>query len=749
MVTSKMSVLFETIFGIRRVVSLLCYFKSIMMVFPTVMLWLLPQAMLAENIVFPSDAGVVNVKQSPYFAYGDGIHDDTAAIQQALNNYPNGNRIIYLPNGTYLVSNTLTWPAGSSGITQKRTILQGQSRDGTIIKLKDSCPGYQDNLKAVIWTGLEPAQRFRNAIRNVTVNTGSGNPGACGIQFNCSNQGGIRDVKIISEDGQGIYGLDMSYTDEIGPMLIRNLHVVGFYFGIITGYTVNSMTLEHITLEGQRSYGFINGGQVVSIRGLTSYNSVTAVRNDSGSSCMVLIDANLVGTGSAFSLPAIANAATLYARNITTSGYQKAIDNTGGNGKDVDGQTVTEFVSHDIISQFPSGQTSLNLPVKEVPTVPWDDLSEWVNPERYGAKGNDTLDDTAAFQAAIDSGKTTVYIPAGRTFYIQGTLRIRGNVRRIIGTEGRLQGNGTIIFEDGTYPTVIFERFDAMYANPVIQHAASRTLVLSTATIDGGIIGTGSGDFFLDDVCACPLIFSNPRQRIWARQIDPERGDIINIDNQGAMLWILGLKTERGCIKVNTTGGGYTELLGAHIYSTTETKVDPILCIDNASASFAGVRETNYNNYPYNDYVKEIRYTNYPPIPEYQIVRVLTRMEAPGGGAGSGRVIPLYAGYVSYDGCDFDHDHDVDLYDFAVFAPAWMSSHGDENWNPLCDISQQADYVVNASDLAVFTEYWLVDLRMVAHWKLDEMEGIVAEDSAGDNNGPSTEIRPGSPPAVR
>jgi hypothetical protein len=201
------------------------------------------------------------------------------------------------------------------------------------------------------------------------------------------------------------------------------------------------------------------------------------------------------------------------------------------------------------------------------------------------------------------------------------------------------------------------------------------------------------------------------------------------------MLWILGLKTERGCIKVNTTSGGYTEVLGAHIYSTSVAKVDPILCIDNASASFAGIRETNYNNLPYNEYVKEIRYTNYPPSPEYQIVRVLTRFEAPGGGAGSGRVIPLYVGYVSYDGCDLNHDYVVDLYDFAIFAPAWMSSHGDENWNPLCDISKQADYVVNASDLAAFAENWLTFPGVVAYWPLDEMEGNIAYDIAGDHDG--------------
>jgi hypothetical protein len=33
------------------------------------------------------------------------------------------------------------------------------------------------------------------------------------------------------------------------------------------------------------------------------------------------------------------------------------------------------------------------------------------------------------------------------------------------------------------------------------------------------------------------------------------------------------------------------------------------------------------------------------------------------------------------------------------------------------------------------SEYWLVDNRLIAHWKLDETEGFIAHDSVGDKNG--------------
>jgi hypothetical protein len=55
----------------------------------------------------------VNVKSPPFNAFGDGIHDDTQAIQWAINTCVNSNQCaIYLPTGTYLVSNTIYIPSG-------------------------------------------------------------------------------------------------------------------------------------------------------------------------------------------------------------------------------------------------------------------------------------------------------------------------------------------------------------------------------------------------------------------------------------------------------------------------------------------------------------------------------------------------------------------------------------------------------------------------------------------------------------
>lgn len=73
----------------------------------------------------------VNVKTevSPA-AVGDGVADDTAALQAALSQFngtAGGTKVVYVPSGTYNISSTLTWPS-SVGCT-----LIGHGRDTKIL----------------------------------------------------------------------------------------------------------------------------------------------------------------------------------------------------------------------------------------------------------------------------------------------------------------------------------------------------------------------------------------------------------------------------------------------------------------------------------------------------------------------------------------------------------------------------------------------------------------------------------------
>ena len=596
---------------------------------------------VADNIVFPPGSGVLDVTQPPYNAIPNDGLDDTVAIQTALDAFPNGRRVIYLPNGTYHISNTLNWPAGIPGWTDyKHTIMQGQSRDGVILRLPDNALGYQDpdNRKAVIFTGPAPAQRFGIAIRTLTVHTGSGNPGAAGIQFNANNFGILKSVKIVSGDGQGTFGLDMAFTAEIGPLLVQDLEVEGFDYGVRTADAINGVVLERVTVRGQRLAGIRNDGQVFTIRGFTSINSVPAFVNglnpfggvETGGAA-TLLEARFIGLPGAESIDAIQSAGFLYARDVITTGYSRVLTQiTINGGIQVPGATLDEYTSRARHNQFPSPGRSLQLPIENPPSIPWDAPSGWTSVVAYGADATAATDSTAAFQAAIDAGFTTVFIPPG-TFVINGDVFLRGTVRRFTGTQTNIIGSGRIILADGTAPAVVIERAGL----PAIVQQSARTLIVSSVEA-ASITSHSSGKLFIEDVVSDRFQFLNPRARIWARQLNVESDGGTNVVNDGARLWIFGMKTERAQTKLETKNGGFTEVLGLHNYSTTDPGTTPLFVITDSSASFVNIAESNFSGQPYINIVQETRGATSLVLPATAL---------PFRTSANGRTMSLYTGF--------------------------------------------------------------------------------------------------------
>ncbi|BAY22309.1 hypothetical protein NIES2100_20720 [Calothrix sp. NIES-2100] len=613
-----------------------------------------------ENIVYPENAKIVDVTAPEYGARPNDSQDDTEAIQKALSKFPAGSRVIYLPNGVYNISNSLYWPKGKRGRSDyKRTVLQGQSKEGVIIQLQDNSPNFQNSNqpRPVISTGFDPdlnpksedfkaskvAQRFGNSVRNLTINIGNKNPGAEGLNFAANNQGAVRSVKIISPDRQGTTGLALTHG-EIGPLLVEDVEIVGFDHGIRTNNVLNSVTLQNITVREQNRAGIYNGGQVMSLEGFSSFNSVPAIINgrnpnkdkDPGS-MLTLVNAKLTGSGRAKNTSAIASAGFIYARNVVTSGYSGVFSsNARKAAKSINKAAIDEFTSRPILSKFASPQNSLQLPIKQFPKLAWDDPKTWVSVEKFGATPKDKKDDTDAFQAAIDSGATTVLVPNGR-FTINGSLKLRGQVQRFVSTGGGFEGNGEIVADNGKQPTLIVENFSVGYNSKLKwKNVANRTVVYRSIThLD--LESEGSGDLFIDDAVMGKLRFLNPAQHIWARQLNLESGSETNLVNNGATLWILGLKTERGKTKIETTNGGFTELLGGFIYATSkQNPQEPLFRIVNASASFAGVAEAFFDKDTYQIWVEETRTNS---------TKMLKRDEIPARTTANGQAMVLYTGF--------------------------------------------------------------------------------------------------------
>ena len=82
-------------------------------------------SVLFAQVQFPHGSGVVDITKAPYLAKNDGKTDVSEILQQALDDHPNGNYVIYLPHGTYLISKQISWPqAEKEDESYRRTILR-------------------------------------------------------------------------------------------------------------------------------------------------------------------------------------------------------------------------------------------------------------------------------------------------------------------------------------------------------------------------------------------------------------------------------------------------------------------------------------------------------------------------------------------------------------------------------------------------------------------------------------------------
>jgi hypothetical protein len=558
------------------------------------------------NIAFPDVPGVVDITQPPYNAKGDGLTDDTQALQKALADLMGQHKILYLPSGTYLVNKTLRWSKKDSraGDAWGFVTIQGQNQAKTIIRLKDGT--FPNGAQPIMWCGgFGSADWFHNYIQNLTFSVGKDNPGAVGLNFYSNNSGAIRDVRIISEDGKGAVGLELG-NDMNGPLLVRNVTVKGFAVGIRTASSVNSQTFEHISLFGQSRYGFNIEGQSIAIRGLYSENAVTALRVGSFAT---LLDAKLVGKDAASGVPAIQVTRTaFFARNLTTSGYQCAISANGGQG--ADGPVVAEFSTGKPTRPFGGPGKSLNLPVEETPEVPWDDPKTWAV---VAVNSNFDGDSADAAQKAIDSGATTVFFPTHASFY--KPVIVRGKVRRILGTGAWIDYNShckpDFIVADGEVPVVVIENMAPI--NGGVEINTNRTVVLKSVET-GRLACKNKGKLFLEDFCGGNLRFI-PGQQVWARQLNVEN-EGTHVLNDGASLWIHGYKTERGGVLIHTKNGGKTEVFGTFSYTTTAPALGPMFLTEDASV-FAFFNEVTFGQ-PFVTLIKETRGGETKTIPRGQ-----------------------------------------------------------------------------------------------------------------------------------
>ncbi|HRH59909.1 MAG TPA: glycosyl hydrolase family 28-related protein, partial [Chitinophagaceae bacterium] len=443
-----------------------------------------------------------NNAKTEFGCKGDGLTDDTDSLRRAARTYKDiyhTNIVVYLPKGRYLISDSIKL---LSDYYDANVTFLGEDPDSTFIILKNNAPGFQSaaSPRPVIQTRAGN-QAFGMYFQNLIISTGTGNPGAVGLDYITSNYGTVENVQIISGDGNAYCGLQMERAWP-GPGLIKNVSITGFQYGIRITQCEYSMTFENIMLRNQTVCGLYANCNALAIRKLTSKNSVKVIQGEGGR--ITLLDSKFTG-GNSGVYAVYNNNGSLFARNISTTGYAAALNI---NGTPIPGSNITEYHSGPDYSQFTNDGKSLNLPVSETPVYVNNDLTAWGKANDYDCLPTNPIyayyDAGPGLQAAFNSGKKVIYFDKmgdnGSGYCIYNDIVVPPTVEMLIGFHHArfifFNGSKLVINTKSNTPLFI----DGMSGTNILNNS-KRTVVFKASSLGAysNTIKNAFGKVYLED----------------------------------------------------------------------------------------------------------------------------------------------------------------------------------------------------------------------------------------------------------
>ena len=439
---------------------------------------------------------VFDVTDARFGAVPDDGKDDTKAIQAAiaaaaaLEKSKKGRyyqqQVIYLPEGTYDISDTLACVMNNGNPAHKGRFeipgsegfqwIWGDGVGKTILRLRSAEEigmfGSAENPKPVLQTSRYSYDRkqsgnskFQLWVTDLSIVVPEDQPHAVGLSYAVANMGAVKRVHIQAEGDGGHTGLALVQNNN-GPGMIADVRVDGFS----TGLDINDpcgvcFYLKNIQLVNQKrnGVGLVLSDKVIAIENLRvqqQHDSVTGIRlcgtrsesiYDGVMAFLTLIDPKFHYTGAGkASVPAVRiEQGHLYMRGADFAGYgEKPIEDHGRLRPATSGELVLvhghskEEKPNVVVAVDGAPARSLHLPLKPTPEIP---ARAW---ERLKADDTTTVsqkdlkrgrlsvstdwvivkpsgsDDTQLVQAALDSGARYIGLLNGTDFVVKDTLHV-------------------------------------------------------------------------------------------------------------------------------------------------------------------------------------------------------------------------------------------------------------------------------------------------------------------------------------
>lgn len=386
----------------------------------------------------PEDARAVYLTSTDFPVKGDGIADDSAALQQAIDRVQEKTNqgLVFIPSGRYRVSRTIyIWP----GI---RLIGFGATRP--VFVLAANTPGFQrDPAYMFFFAGARPKGNepppdanpgtFYSAISNIDFEISDGNPSAVGVRAHYAQHCFLAHIDF--HIGAGLAGI------RDGGNVAQDVHFYGGRYGIWTRKPSPGwqFTILDATFEGQRE---------------------AAIREHEAGLTLIRVQFKRVRTAISIDADYSDELWIKDARFEEISGPALIISNENSarteiNGENLDCRTVREFVMYRESGKHMSGPseiykvktfshglhyedigssatikdvfdtaplTALPTPVKsDIPDLP--PMNTWINIRSLGAAGDGIADDTTALREAIAKYRT-IYLPSGQ-YRVTDTITLK------------------------------------------------------------------------------------------------------------------------------------------------------------------------------------------------------------------------------------------------------------------------------------------------------------------------------------
>ncbi len=421
--------------------------------------------------------GCLDVIRAPYLADPTGTADSTDAIQQAVNDARDYGLVCFFPEGTYLVSDTISCeqqvskldrPRHVDGGTQhywpvhRPIVLMGSTKGKRpVLKLARDAQGFDDpaHPKNLVWIwaqtwfdapgkeepvwGKEQANiSFNHIFRGIDIDI-RGHAGAMGIRHSGSQGSTMQDVTIYAD---GAYaGLNCCPGQGGGT---HKVEVIGGQYGIVVEPDSRFPLLNACVFRGQTkaAFRYARGGSqvptlLVGCRIEPDGDAAVDLTTERSYAGISMVDCVMVlppggiaaktkkpeniflentfvrGAGCVHSGGSKIPSPTQWTRIDRYSSHKNGAANL------LNGALSTGEVAHWTVADTEPDYAAIRS--KHYTLGPSFEDADAVNVRDFGAKGDGATDDTAAFAQAI-AAHDKIFVPKG-DYRLSGTLRLKPN----------------------------------------------------------------------------------------------------------------------------------------------------------------------------------------------------------------------------------------------------------------------------------------------------------------------------------